>query len=250
MYTPSTFRTYCIRRDMSYTCALRLSMRWGLLGVILGYIIIGIANMVIGDPIIYDRLIINVGNREIPYTHIMPIDGWIAPLGLFVPISAYMFLGFAREQLQIRRKRRSKNSWDIGAQALPGYFFGICGMILVGGAGIAASIFASVICMAIVMLLALTIFKDGNWVRYRDLTQVLYIPLLTSLVMWTGLTLLVGPLASLAYAITTLATAAAVFGIFVLPLVVNSVTKRQQKQVSAAFRRTMLECNPRAPEKC
>lgn len=235
---------------MSYKCALKLSIRWGLLGVLLGYVIIGIASMIIGRPIAFDRLIINLGNREIPYSRITPTSGWIAPLGLMLPVSAWMFMDFTREQFQIRRKRRGKNFFDIEAQTLPGYFFGFFGTILVAGAGIGASVFGSVVCMAIVMLFALTFYRDGGWSRYRDLSQVLYIPLLTSVAMWAGLTLFVGPIASLVYALTTMATAIMTFAIFVLPLAINSATKRQQKQARAAFRRTMLECSPKTPEKC
>ncbi|MCC7543284.1 hypothetical protein IT415_01080 [bacterium] len=234
---------------MSYKCAFRLSIRWGILAVIVGYAIIGVGTQVVGRPIHYDRLMINLGDREIPYTSLPSVSGWLAPLGLFIPVSIFTFVHFVTDQLQARRDSRGRDSWEIETQTLLGFVFGIFGTLVVGGAGIAPALILSAICMTIIVCIALVMYNQDGWDRLADLSQVMMVPITTSLVMLVGLTLLVGPIASLILASITLATAYATFAVFVLPLLVNKITKRQQRTLSEVFRRTMLECDPAKPEK-
>ena len=131
-----------------------------------------------------------------------------------------------------------------------GISFGICASAIVPAGGLAACIFGSAICMAVIMFWALLDYKEHGWTRINDLTQVLYIPLITAMVVWATSTLQNGPIAAAIHTAAIIATSMLTFSVFWAPLKFARATTPARQRVSDLFVRTMLTCNSENPEKC
>ena len=107
---------------MSYRCAFKLSLRWGILGTLIGYAVIAVVNAALDHPLHYDRLNHYLNDSEIPYLRLPNVSGWVAPIGAFLPLMILAFITLVADELQSRRRRRSEHQWQIDTHRIRDIF--------------------------------------------------------------------------------------------------------------------------------